>query len=456
MSERVDLIVRGGTLVLPEGLSKGDIAVSGGRIAAIGRELGDTAAEVVDATGLHVIAGIIDSHVHFNEPGRTEWEGIETGSNALAAGGGTAFFDMPLNSLPPVTNAASLALKRAAAERSSRTDFGIWGGLIPGNADELEAMRDAGAIGFKSFMCNSGVEEFPLADPVTLRVGMRKAAALGMLVAVHAEDDSLARLRTVEQHTLGTDVRTWLKSRPVELELAAIRTATEIAGETGCALHIVHVSSPDGVALAREARHQGVDVTVETCPHYLLLSDQDVIRLGATAKCFPALRSEALRLRLWEALDEGGIDTIGSDHSPAPPSMKRADDFFAIWGGISGCQHGFELLLSEAISRLNPAVALTQFSKLLSANVARRFRIGRKKGRLVEGLDADLTLINMGDEHTLSNSDLLYRHRQGPYDGRKSRVRIVRTIVRGATVFSKGRIAPGAPAGHFITPDQPS
>jgi allantoinase len=456
MSERFDLIVRGGTLVLPAGLSRGDIAVAGGRIAAIGSELGDAATEVVDATGLHVLPGIIDSHVHFNEPGRTEWEGIETGSNALAAGGGTAFFDMPLNSLPPVTNAASLALKRVAGERSSRTDFGIWGGLIPGNAAELEGMRDAGAIGFKSFMCNSGVEEFPLADPATLRVGMKRAAALGMLVAVHAEDDSLARLRTVEQHSLGTDVRTWLKSRPVELELAAIRTATEIAGETGCALHIVHVSSPDGVALAREARHQGVDVTVETCPHYLLLCDQDVIRLGATAKCFPALRPEALRLRLWEAVDEGGIDTIGSDHSPAPPSMKRSDDFFAIWGGISGCQHGFELLLSEAISRQHPEVALTRFAKFLSTNVARRFRIEKRKGRLAEGLDADLTLIDISGEHTLSNADLLYRHRQGPYDGRKSRVRIVRTIVRGATVFSKGRIAPGAPAGHFIKPDQPS
>ncbi len=456
MSERLDLIVRGGTLVRPEGLARGDIAVAGGRIVAIGHELGYSAVEEIDASGLHVLPGIIDSHVHFNEPGRVEWEGIETGSNALAAGGGTAFFDMPLNSLPPVTTAASLALKRAAAERSSRTDFAIWGGLIPGNVDELEGMRDAGAIGFKAFMCNSGVEEFPHIDSATLQAGMKRAAELGMLVAVHAEDDALARLRTVEQHARGTDARTWLKSRPVELELAAIRMAAEIAGETGCALHIVHVSSPDGVALAREERNRGVNISVETCPHYLLLADDDVIRLGATAKCFPALRPEALRLRLWDALRDGGIDTIGSDHSPAPPSMKKSEDFFAIWGGISGCQHGFELMLSEAISRRPPEQALPQFSRLLATNVARRFRINRAKGRLAEGIDADLTLINIADEHSLSNGDLLYRHRQGPYDGRKSSVRIVRTIVRGATVFSKGRIAPGAPAGHFITPDRPS
>jgi allantoinase len=454
MSEAPDIIIRGATLVLPDSVVRADIAVAEGRIAAIGPDLGDSATEVIDAPGLHVMPGIIDSHVHFNEPGRTEWEGIETGSNALAAGGGTAFFDMPLNSLPPVTTAASLELKRAAAERSARTDFAIWGGLVPGGVDKLEAMRDAGAIGFKSFMCNSGVEEFPLADSMTLHAGMKRAAELGMLVAVHAEDDSLARLRTVEQHARGTDARTWLKSRPVELELAAIRMAAEIAGETGCALHIVHVSSPEGVALAREERNRGVNITVETCPHYLLLSDQDVIRLGAVAKCFPALRPDALRLRLWDALREGGIDTIGSDHSPAPPSMKRAEDFFAIWGGISGCQHGFELLISEAISRRPPEVALPQLSRLLSTNVARRFRIDRRKGRLAEGFDADLTLIDIASEHTLSNNDLLYRHRQGPYDGRKSRVRIVRTIVRGRTVYSKGRIAPGPPAGHFIRPDR--
>jgi allantoinase len=454
MSDTCDLLVRGATIVAPEGLLRADIAASGGRIARIGPDLDYLASEVVEASGLHVIAGIIDSHVHFNEPGRTDWEGLETGSSAAAAGGATAFFDMPLNSLPPVTDAASLALKRTAAERSSRTDFGIWGGLVPGNLDHLEPMRDAGAIGLKSFMCSSGVEEFPLSDPATLRAGMKRAAALGMLVAVHAEDEALARRRTAEQHARATDVRSWLNSRPVELELAAIRTAVDIAGETGCSLHIVHVSSPEGVALARDARRLGVDVTVETCPHYLLLSDEDVVRIGAPAKCFPPLRPDALRRALWGALESGGIDTIGSDHSPAPPEMKRSGDFFAIWGGISGCQHGFELLLSEALERRPPEVALPHLSRLFSANVARRFRVDRAKGMLAEGLDADLTIIDIRAGHALSNGDLLYRHRQGPYDGRRSRTRIMRTIVRGRTVFSNGRIAPGAPSGHFIRPSR--
>ena len=218
---------------------------------------------------------------------------------------------MPLNSLPPVTDAASFALKRAAAERSSRTDFAIWGGLVPGNADQLEPMRDAGAIGFKAFMCDSGVDEFAFADPATLRAGMKRAAAARDAGGrprrgrgARAPEDPEARAR-------GSDARTWLTSRPVELELAAIRTASEIAGETGCSLHIVHVSSPEGVALAREAKSRGVDVSIETCPHYLLLTEQDVVDRGAPAKCFPPLRPDAQRLGLWRELEAGGIDTVG-------------------------------------------------------------------------------------------------------------------------------------------------
>jgi|CZKI01.1.fsa_nt_gi allantoinase len=456
MSDHYDLIVRGATVVTPAGPIHADIAAEAGRIVRIRPEIPGTASETVEARGLHVIAGIIDSHVHFNEPGRAHWEGMEHGSGALAAGGGTAFFDMPLNSLPPVTDVASFALKRAAAESSSLTDFGIWGGLVPGNVDQLEPMCDAGAVGFKAFMCDSGAEEFPPSDLATLRAGMKRAAELGMPVAVHAEDASLARLGAAEQRARGTDVRSWLRSRPVELELAAIRIAVDIAGETRCALHLVHVSSPQGVMLAGDARRRGVDVSIEACPHYLLLSEEDVIRLGAPAKCFPPLRPEELRLGLWRELEACEIDTIGSDHSPAPPDMKRAGDFFAVWGGISGCQHGFGLLLSEALARRPPEIALPHMSALFSTNVARRFRIDRTKGRLAEGFDADMAIIDIAGEHTLSNGELLYRHRQGPYDGRKSRVRIVRTIARGRTVYAQGRIAPGATPGHLIRPSQPS
>jgi allantoinase len=431
---------------------RADVGVVGRTIVRIAESLAEPAGEVIDAAGLHVFPGILDAHVHFNEPGRTEWEGLATGSAALAAGGGTWFADMPLNSLPPVLDAATLAEKRRLAEQKSVTDFSLWGGLVPGNLDKLGELRDAGAIGLKAFMCGSGVDEFPgVTDAGTLRAGMKRAAELGMLVAVHAEDEAMAERLTAAQRARGaTGVRSWLSTRPVEVELAAIRLATELAGETGCALHVVHVSSPEGIALITEAKRRGVNVSAETCPHYLLLNEEDVVRIGATAKCFPLLRPEASRIGLWALLEAGAIDTIGSDHSPAPPEMKVSPDFFAIWGGISGCQHGFPLLLSAALD--HQAGGLPLFAALLAANVAARFKL-TAKGRLAEGFDADFALLDLDANNTLHNSELLYRHKQGPYDGRRCRVQVVQTIVRGSRIRGPDGMAPGAPRGIFIRPE---
>ncbi|HVW21916.1 MAG TPA: allantoinase AllB [Opitutaceae bacterium] len=452
MREGLDLLIRGGTLVTPAGLVPGDLGVAGGRIARIAPRIAEEAAETLEAAGLHVFPGIIDAHVHFNEPGRTQWEGIETGSAALAAGGGVAFFDMPLNSLPPVLDAASFEAKRALAAAKSRTDFALWGGLVPGNLDRLGELRDAGAIALKAFLCGSGVEEFPgIVDPATLRRGMKAAAALGLLVAVHAEFDPLARSLTEAARARGeTDARSWLRTRPVEVEERAILLATELAGETGCPLHIVHVSSPEGLALVRQARARGVDVSAETCPHYLLFSEEDVIRQGAPAKCAPPLRSEERRQGLWAALERGEADTIGSDHSPAPPEMKASPDFFEIWGGISGCQHGFPLLLSAALERGPAERVLPRLAGLLAGNVARRFRLGPRKGRLEEGADADLALLDLRAPHVLDNGELLYRHRQGPYGGRPCSVQVRRTLLRGRTIALNGRIASGPPTGQAL------
>ncbi len=484
MSNTLDLLIRGGEVVAPEGLARADLAIADGRIAAIAPEIDEPAAEVIDARGLFVFPGILDAHVHFNEPGRTEWEGFATGSAALAAGGGSAFFDMPLNGLPPVLDAASFAAKRTAGERGSRLDFALWGGLTPANLDRLGELAEAGAVGFKAFLCDSGVEEFrAVTDPRLLREGMRRAAVLGRPVAVHAEDDALVRALTEARRAAGrTDARSWLESRPVDAEVAAIRMACELAGEAGCALHVVHVSSPEGIAAIAEARQRGADVTAESCPHYLLLTEGDVLGQGVltaaasapnasapnasapnasapnpSAKCAPPLRDEARRRGLWTALEAGGIDTIGSDHSPAPPAMKTALDFFAIWGGISGCQHGFPLLLSEALRKGPAAAVLPRLAALTAANVARRFGLSRRKGRLAEGLDADLSLLQVGEEHVLSNADLLYRHRQGPYEGRRSRVCVRRTLLRGRTVFAREPGSPTPPttppAGRFLRPE---
>jgi allantoinase len=457
MASHLDLLIRNGSVVTPEGVAKSDVGIAGGKFVKFAPAINDPAEIVIDAAGLHVFPGILDAHVHFNEPGRTEWEGLATGSAALAAGGGTWFADMPLNSTPPVIYGASFAEKRRLAEQKSVVDFSLWGGLVPGNLDKLGELHDAGAIALKAFMCGSGVDEFPgVTDPATLRAGMKRAAALGLMVAVHAEDEALAQKFTATQRARGaTDVRSWLATRPVEVELSAIRLAVELAGETDCALHIVHVSSPAGLALIDDAKKRGVDVSAETCPHYLLLNEEDVIRTGALAKCFPIVRPEASRQELWRRLAAGSVDTIGSDHSPAPPDMKTSPDFFAIWGGISGCQHGFQLLLSEALKNGGAdGPALPALAALLAANVAKRFRLAGK-GRLAEGFDADFTLLDLKAPHTLHNSELLYRYKQGPYDGRRCDVQVRQTFVRGRCVWHGGSVvSEGRPV--FLRPKNQS
>lgn len=455
MSSQFDLIVRNGKIVTPEGIRRGELGVVHGRIARVAGAIAEAGASEIDAKGSYVFPGIIDAHVHFNEPGRAEWEGLASGSAALAAGGGTCFFDMPLNSEPPVLNAAALREKRRIAEEQSCVDFALWGGLTPRNLDQLAALRDAGAIGLKAFMCASGIDSFPNVDAKTLREGMKRAAKLGMLVAVHAEDDELAAKFTAEQKVHGRhDAKAYLASRPVEVELTAIRQALELAGETGCALHVVHVSTPEGIELIDAARNQRVDVTAETCPHYLLLNERDVTKLGAVAKCAPPLRSEKRRTALWADVREGRVQTIGSDHSPAPMEMKTSDDFFSVWGGIAGVQHGFELLFSRAMQDGRFEKDLANFSALLARNVARRFRIGHRKGLLAEGYDADFLVLSEDKKaHEITTDELWTRHRITAYAGQKSRARITHTFVRGFPVWANGRLTNLPPPGQFLRPE---
>ncbi len=453
MSDQLDLIVRGGKIVTPEGVKRGELAVKEGKIVRVAPEVREAAAATLDAKGRYVFPGIVDAHVHFNEPGRTEWEGLATGSAALAAGGGTCFFDMPLNSEPPVLDAARLRDKRALAEEKSCVDFALWGGLTPLNLDKLAGLRDAGAIGLKAFMSNSGIESFPRVDVPTLREGMKRAAKLGLLVAVHAEDDALATKFTAEQQAKKkTDAKAWLASRPVEVELAAIRTAIDLAGETGCALHVVHVSSPEGVALIDEARLQRVDVTAETCPHYLLLNDKDVAKRGAIAKCAPPIRDEARRVALWAELRAGRIHTLGSDHSPAPTELKTSKNFFEIWGGIAGVQHGFQLVLSECADSAEKDLPV--LAAAMARNVARRFRLDHRKGLLAEGRDADFSLVEFGDAEKISADELWTRHRISAYVGRKSRARVTHTYVRGRAIYAAGRLTNLPPPGQFLVPSR--
>ena len=421
--------------------SDNDIGIADGKFAAIGSNLSGSASEEIDATRFSIFPGVIDSHVHFNEPGRTDWEGWETGSRAAAAGGTTSVFEMPLNAHPPTLDGPSFDAKRAVAEKKSMVDFGLWGGLGPGNLDQLETLRERGVVGLKAFMCNSGIDDFPYADTKTLREGMRIAATLGLLVGVHAESQEMTEGLTREKLAAGkTSVRDFLESRPIKAELDAITHAIDLAHETGCRLHIVHVSCGRGVALVVKARSEGVDVTCETCPHYLLLTNNDMEEIGTVAKCAPPLRPITDQKDLWDRL--GDITTIGSDHSPAPPEMKQHDNFFEVWGGISGVQHLLTLLVDK--------VSSDQLAKLTSENVAQRFGIAAKGGIAV-GKDADLSLVAPGVADAITAESLQYRHRQSPYVGRKQGGRIVRTILRGQTIHHDGKLTT-RPIGRFIRP----
>lgn len=437
-----DLLVRGGTVVTSSGTSDADIACAGGRIVEVGPALA-RGREEIDATGLLVLPAVVDVHVHFNEPGRTEWEGGETGSRALAAGGGTVFCDMPLNSTPCTTTPREFDRKRAALEEASIADFGLWGGLVPGAVPDMAAMAERGVVGFKAFMCDSGLPEFPRADDETLEAGMAEAARLGSLVAVHAESQEMTAALAAAHPV--RDVASFLRSRPVEAELAAIDRAVAVAERTGVRLHIVHVSSGRGVALAAAARTRGVDVSIETCPHYLALSEDDVHALGAVAKCAPPLRSRGEQDALWRQVQDGTVDVIGSDHSPAAPALK-AGAFASAWGGIAGAQSTLPLLLDEGWTRRG--LSLPRLASLLATGPARRFRLPGK-GTVAEGFDADLVLIDPRESFTLAAADLLQRHPASPYIGRRFRGVVRRTIRRGDTIFENGRIT-ARTRGRFI------
>ena len=444
-----DLIVRGGTLVRNSSLETKDLGVTDGKIVALEPEISGSARAEIDARGLHVLPGVIDAHVHFNEPGRTDWEGIASGSKAFAAGGGTTFVDMPLNSSPVTIDGPSFDLKLAAMRASSLTDFALWGGLVPGNLENLAELAARGVMGFKAFMSNSGLAEFDAADDLTLLEGMRLAAKLDLPVAVHAESDSITSALSSRMRAAGrTGIRDYLESRPVLAELEAISRAILLAEETGCALHIVHISSGRGVALAAQARARGVNVTLETCPHYLAFTDDDLERLGAVLKCAPPVRDDLERDQLWREVLTGQVDIIGSDHSPAPPKMKTSQDFFAIWGGISGVQSTLAVLLTEGVQARG--LSLELLARMLAANPAARFGFAHK-GKLELGFDADFSLLDLTKSFKLEPDDLLYRHTQSPYLGKTFAGVVRRTVSRGHTIFLDGKTVTGT-RGQFVRP----
>ena len=447
-----DLAIRG-AIVISDGAHARDILIRDGRVSALVEPGASDADSEIDARGLFAIPGIVDAHVHFNDPGRADWEGWSHGSRAAAAGGVTTVIDMPLNSLPPVVDGAAFDLKRAAGERSSIVDFALWGGLVGTDPRPLRELAERGAVGVKAFLCESGVPEFPALPDLDLRPAISAAAGAGLLVALHAEDDSLVRDATARVRAMGrTDRGAWLASRPPLAEVRAVARACDAAAGTGARVHIVHLSAADALGAIGAARAAGTDISVETCAHYLVFDDADVLVQGPLLKCAPPIRERANREALWDAVLHGRIDLITSDHSPCPAAAKtRGDeDVFAAWGGVSGVQSLLPAVFTEALRRAqgapDPRAVAGFIAWRLAARPAERFGLSPRKGRIAAGADADIALFDPAREWTLGASAVQTRSGLTPYAGRPCTGAVVRTLVRGTTVYLDGEFP--APPGH--------
>jgi allantoinase len=384
-----------------------------------------------------LLPGLVDTHVHVNEPGRTDWEGFATATRAAAAGGVTTIIDMPLNSIPPTTDFAALEAKRRAAAWQCAVDVGFWGGAVPANAADRPALHAAGVFGFKCFMADSGVPEFPPLGDDDLAAAMYQVAELGSLLIVHAED--AARIGVA-----GRDYAGFLRSRPPAAEVAAIIAVIKLAAATGARVHVLHLSSADPVPLLTTAKSYGVAVTAETCPHYLTLAAEQVGAGQTEFKCCPPIRSLANRERLWTALASGAIDCVVSDHSPCPPELKDpgGGDFAAAWGGISSVQLGLPVMWTHARER---GFGLADLARWMSGGPARLAGLA-SKGAIAVGYDADLVAFAPGETFVVDPDRLLTRHRLTPYASQELSGVVRRTWLRGAPVS-----AGSAPAGRLLS-----
>lgn len=430
-------------VVLPDGMRPATIRLDGWRIAAIEPY---TKGAAIDAGDAVVMPGLVDTHVHINEPGRTDWEGFASATRAAAAGGVTTIVDMPLNSIPPTTTVAALAAKRSAAAGRCHVDVGFWGGVVPGNARDLEPLAQAGVRGFKCFLSPSGVDEFDHVGERDLRLALPITGTLRLPLLAHAEWPAMLRdPRPEDDRQL---YATWLRTRPTAAEHAAIERLIDLAGQAAAKVHIVHLASADALGAIGQARAMGLDITVETCPHYLSFCAEEIAP-GATAwKCAPPIRERDHRERLWGALGDGRIDLIATDHSPAPPSLKHLDDgdFLAAWGGIASLQLALPVMWTGARQRGLPFERLAQW---MSAAPARLAGLERRKGAIAIGHDADLVIVDPDREFTVEASRLYHRHAVTPYDGARLHGVVRTTMLRGEIVYDNDTHV-GPPAGRVV------
>ena len=412
-------------------------------------------AEIPSGTDIHdfgkaaILPGLVDSHVHINDPGRSDWEGFETATRAAAAGGFTTLVDMPLNCIPASITVDALQQKRAAAQGKCRVDWAAWGGVVKGNHQDIEPLAAAGVPGFKCFLIHPGIDEFTMVDEADLRTALPHLARTGLPLLVHAElagpvDAATERLANADWRTYAT----YLQSRPDEAELSAIRMMLSLCREYGFRLHIVHLASAQALPELRAARSQGLPVTVETCPHYLHL-EAETIPDGATLyKCAPPIRTRANREALWQGLRDGIIDLVVTDHSPCPPAMKRLDkgSFRTAWGGIASLSVALAVMWTEASQR---GFSLTDIARWMAEAPARLAGCHSRKGRIAAGYDADLVVFDPEANFQVTSERLHYRHPVSPYLGETLCGVVKATYLRGQPVFVDGTF-PGEPRGREL------
>lgn len=438
-------------IVTPQGIRPGALLVNGERIKGIVAP-SEVPAEASreDLGDVALLPGLVDSHVHINEPGRAEWEGFNTATRAAAAGGYTMLVDMPLNCVPATTKVTALEAKRRAAQGLCRVDWAAWGGVVQGNHEELESLARLGVLGFKCFLVHPGIEEFTMVSESDLRAALPFVARTGLPLLVHAElpeplDAARESLRGVDW----TQYATYLQSRPDEAELAAIRLMLSLCGEYGFRLHIVHLATGQALDMLRRSRAEGLPVSVETCPHYLHL-DAETIPKGATqCKCAPPIRGRANREQLWQGLKEGVIDLVVTDHSPCPPEMKRIEegDFQTAWGGIASLSLALPVMWTEAQKR---GFSLAEIACWMAERPAQLAGCEARKGRIAPGYDADFVVFDPEAEFTVMPGELHQRHPVSPYLGEILRGRVKRTYLRGGPVFCDGEFPGDAIGREFV------
>ena len=449
-----DLVFRGHRVVTPESIRPASVHVRGGRIAEL-RAFDEVPAgcALVEAGGLALMPGLVDSHVHVNEPGRTEWEGFETATRAAAAGGTTTLVDMPLNSRPPTTTVEGFRQKLAAAAGKCRVDVAFWGGVVPGNTADLAPLYAEGVVGFKCFLIHSGVEEFPHVTEAELRPALAELARLGATLIAHAElpgpVESAFQSCCVGQRA--GDPRaydTFLRSRPRSAEDEAVRLLISLSRETGARVHVVHHSSADALPLLQTALAEGLPLTAETCPHYLFFAAEEIPDGATEFKCCPPIRERENREQLWAALGEGVIQMVVSDHSPCPPALKLREegDFLRAWGGISSLQLRLPVVWTEARRRGH---TLSDLARWLAFEPARLAGLDGRKGSIAPGRDADFLLFDPEATFRVEPASIEHRHKLTPYAGRTLSGVVAATFLRGVNVYERGRFA-AEPAGQLL------